>query len=106
MPNEYVKVATLDDLPPRKLKSVKVGNEEVCIINIGGSVVALSNLCTHEGCELAENGEVDGEELECSCHGSRFKLATGEVAGPPARAALKRFDVKIEGRNILVSLPG
>ncbi len=106
MASEYVKVATLDELPPRKLKAVRVGNEEVCIINTGSSVVALSNLCTHEGCELAEDGEVDGEELECTCHGSRFELATGEVVSPPAEAALKRFNVKIEGSDIFVSLPG
>ncbi|MSQ22045.1 MAG: hypothetical protein EXR53_01885 [Dehalococcoidia bacterium] len=106
MAKGYVKVATVDGLSSGKLKCVKVGNEEVCIINTGSSIVALSNICTHAGCELADNGEVDGEELECGCHGSRFKLATGEVTGPPARVNLKRFDVRIQGNDILISVSG
>lgn len=104
MPDHFVKVAVLDDLPKDKPKGVKAGGQDICLINLGATVVALSNKCTHAGCELDENGEVHGEEIECGCHGSRFKLATGEVVARPARTPLKRFEVKIEGRDVLVAV--
>ena len=103
VPGEFVRVATLDQLSSGKLIGAKIGDEEICLINAGNSIVALSAICTHAGCELVEYGEVDGDELECSCHGSRFVLATGTVSNGPARSPLKRFDVKTEGRDVLVS---
>lgn len=105
MPDQFTKVADLDELLTGVLRRVSVGEEEICLINAGGTIVALSNSCTHAGCDLSEEGELDGEEIECGCHGSRFSIATGEVTAPPARAALRRFEVQIQGRDVLVSVP-
>ncbi len=105
MPDQFVKVATVAQIAPNKLKGVKIGDKEVCLINFGGSIIALSNICTHLGCELSEDGEIEDGELTCGCHGSRFKLPGGEVAGAPAKAPLKRFEVKIEGGDVLISVP-
>ena len=104
MLNEYVKVATLADVPPNKLKAVKAGGKEICLINFDGSIIALSNICTHLSCELSENGEIEDGELACGCHGSRFKLPGGEVAASPARNPLQRFNVRIDGQDVLVSV--
>jgi 3-phenylpropionate/trans-cinnamate dioxygenase ferredoxin component len=105
MPEHFTRVADLDELPTGALRLVSVGDEEICLINAGGTIVALSNSCTHAGCDLSEEGELDGEEIECGCHGSRFSIATGEATAPPAREALRRFKVQIEGRDVLVSVP-
>ncbi len=105
MPDQFVKVATLDDLGPNKLKSVKLGDNDICLINFSGSIIALSNICTHLGCELSDNAEIEDGELACGCHGSRFKLPSGEVAAAPAKAPLKRYNVKVEGREVLISVP-
>jgi len=53
---------------------------------------------------MDENGKVEGDEIECTCHGSRFKIETGEVTAQPARVALKRFDVQVKGTDVLVSV--
>ena len=104
MSGEFVKVAVLDDLSPGKLVVVKLQGREVCLVRSGGSVVALSAICTHQGCNLGDDGEVDGNELECACHGSRFELATGRVTSGPARQPLQRYEVKTEGRDVLISV--
>jgi cytochrome b6-f complex iron-sulfur subunit len=46
-----------------------------------GGLFALSAVCTHLGCTVAESGE----EVTCPCHGSRFAADGANLAGPAAR---------------------
>jgi 3-phenylpropionate/trans-cinnamate dioxygenase ferredoxin subunit len=102
MAKEYVPVAKVSELPAGALKLVHLGNEDVCLANSEGTIYGMSDICTHAGCSLAEYGEVDGVEIECTCHGSRFELATGFLTHPPAAEPLKRYDVRIEGDDVLL----
>ena len=104
MNEKFVRLAEMNELAPGRLKVVKARGTPVRLINVSGAVYALSAICTRAGCELEESGEVDGDELECTCHGSRFKVATVEVTSAPAQAPLKRSPVKVEGNEILVAL--
>jgi Rieske Fe-S protein len=56
-------------------------------------VFARSSLCTHQGCNLNDDGmmQADGG-IECGCHGSEFD-STGEVLGGPATKPLPGFAV-------------
>jgi cytochrome b6-f complex iron-sulfur subunit len=56
--------------------------------------VALSMLCTHEGCPL--NPPVRGI-ITCPCHGSQFEL-DGRVHRGPAQLALLRYDATYDNR--------
>lgn len=58
-----------------------------------GTFRAFSSTCTHQGCQV--EGVRDGT-INCPCHGSRFRVADGTVAGGPAKRALP-------GRKISVS---
>lgn len=42
-------------------------------------VNGFATTCTHAGCAVAE---VDGEEIVCPCHGSRFDLSGAVISGP------------------------
>lgn len=42
-----------------------VDGEELLVASVGGRYHALEAVCTHEGCNLAELGQVDGDELSC-----------------------------------------
>lgn len=101
MVEDYVRVSA-DDLRDEELRSVKVNGQDVCLVKAGGRLYALTDTCTHAACSLAESGEVDGDEIECTCHGSRFKLATGAVASPPASQPLKSLDVRVDAGQVLV----
>jgi Rieske Fe-S protein len=60
-----------------------------------------NNICTHEGGPLAD-GTLEGYEVECPWHGSKFEVRTGEVKNPPATEPEPTYKVKIEGTDILL----
>ena len=100
----FVKVAVTADLQSGELMLVEVEDERIVLANVGGQYYALTDACTHTECPLSD-GELEGEVLECPCHGSQFDVRTGEVVAPPANEPLTRYAVKIEGDDILVG-PG
>lgn len=47
--SEFVKVATLDELPAGGQKLVEIGMNRIALFNLGGAVYALEDMCTHDG---------------------------------------------------------
>ena len=101
MSEEFVKVAESKDIGPSSMKAVDVAGEKVCIINVEGNFYAIGNVCTHVGGPLNE-GTLEGFEVECPWHGSKFDVKTGEPTKPPARQAVPSYEVKIQDNKILV----
>ncbi|MCI0440803.1 MAG: non-heme iron oxygenase ferredoxin subunit [Chloroflexi bacterium] len=99
--NEFVKVASTSDLSDGEMMAVDVGDARILIANVGGSYYALDEVCTHAEGPLSE-GFIEGVEVECPWHGSRFDLATGKVTNPPATESLTRYTVRVEGDAIFV----
>ncbi|MET8248809.1 Rieske (2Fe-2S) protein [Streptomyces sp. NPDC005202] len=58
---------------------------------------AFSAICTHRGCTV--NKVADGT-IDCPCHGSRFRIADGSVAGGPAPRPLPAEQIEVEGNSI------
>ena len=83
------------------MKIFQFNGEEVCVVNVDGRYYAINNICTHEGGPLAD-GKLEGYEVECPWHGSKFDVRTGEVTNPPASEPEPTYEVKVEGNNILV----
>lgn len=84
------------------MKAVELDNSQsICIANIDGKYYAIANICTHEGGPLAD-GTLEGYEVECPWHGSKFDVRTGAVTNPPATEPETTFEVKVDGNNILV----
>ena len=99
---DYVKVASTDDISPGDLLLVDLDGERVVLANAEGTIYALSELCTHAECPLSE-GELEGEELVCPCHGARFDIKTGEVLALPAQEPLSTYGVQIDGSDVLIA---
>ena len=83
------------------MKFVQVADEDICLVNINGKFYAISNVCTHEGGPLAD-GTLEGYQVECPWHGSKFDVRTGEVTAPPASVPVPTYEVRVDGNNILV----
>lgn len=62
-----------------------------------GEFKAFTAVCTHQGCLV---GKVEGEEILCPCHGSRFSTADGSVIDGPATAPLEEVALSVEGDQI------
>jgi nitrite reductase/ring-hydroxylating ferredoxin subunit len=57
-------------------------------------VYAVSDVCTHLACSLAD-GRLEGEEVVCPCHSSRFSVIDGHVTAGPATMPLQTYDLRV-----------
>src|SRR5919108_1538227 len=99
----FVKVASRKSILDSQMREVQVDGQKICIANINGEYFAINNTCTHEGGPLAD-GKLEGYEVECPWHQSRFDVRTGEVKAPPASEPQATYQIKIEGDDILIRL--
>ena len=65
------------------------------------TVVALSAICTHAGCDVAY--APSGNDFSCPCHGSLFGV-DGAVKQGPATAPLKSYPVTFDGQTITIQV--
>ena len=96
-----MKVAEGKDIESSTMKVVEVNGEKICLANVEGKYYAIGNVCTHVGGPLAQ-GKLEGYEVECPWHGSRFDIRTGKVVRPPAMRSEPIYEIKVEDDNILV----
>ena len=76
--------------------------QSIIVINTGsGSFVALSSVCTHEGCTVGYDSP--SGNVKCPCHGSVY-ATTGSVITGPAPIALKSYPVSKTGNILTISL--
>ncbi|OGB95041.1 MAG: hypothetical protein A3G35_10605 [candidate division NC10 bacterium RIFCSPLOWO2_12_FULL_66_18] len=99
----FIKVATTSELAPGQAKKVEVQGKAIALFNLGGSYHAIDDTCTHRGGPLSE-GQVQGDVVTCPWHGAKFKVTSGEVLGPPARAGVASYPTRITGSDIEVEV--
>lgn len=98
----FVKMATLDELPPGSAKEVEHEGRIYALFNIDGQISAIDGVCPHQGGPLAE-GQIEGTTVLCPWHGWRFDVRTGKTPlGPRVKQAV--FEVRIEGRDVFVQV--
>ena len=64
-----------------------------------GEITAVLASCTHQGCQP----EPVADRLACPCHGSEFAF-DGRVLQGPAERPLTRYEVTVEGGELVVWL--
>jgi cytochrome b6-f complex iron-sulfur subunit len=64
-----------------------------------GEFVALSPICTHQGCTV----DIQGPRLVCPCHGSTYDRG-GRVLRGPAERALSRFPITVDDGVLLIDV--
>jgi ferredoxin-NADP reductase/nitrite reductase/ring-hydroxylating ferredoxin subunit len=99
--DDFVRVAETKDIQTSQMKEVQIDGQNVCIANVDGKYYAIGNVCTHEGGPLAD-GRLEGYEVECPWHQSKFDVRTGEVTSPPASESEPTYEIKVDGNSILV----
>ena len=117
------KIADIGSLEDGKGHCVKAKDVNLVLVRTNGAVHAIENKCPHLGLPLGR-GKIEGEEIVCPFHGSRFNVRTGEntdwvssVAGMkiPAWSSallsfgkkpqpLRTFPVSVEGQQVFVDL--
>jgi Rieske Fe-S protein len=65
-----------------------------------GVFKAFSAVCTHVGCVC---NQVANGTINCPCHGSEFKIATGAVVTGPAPAPLPAASINVSNGKIFLA---
>jgi 3-phenylpropionate/trans-cinnamate dioxygenase ferredoxin subunit len=99
----FVRACSLAELAPGTAFRVEVDGLDVALVRDGDDVFAIEDECSHAAVALSE-GDVEGCEIECWMHGSRFDLRTGKPLGPPATEPVPVFAVRIAGDDVLIDL--
>lgn len=89
------------DMPTSALRRVVVGGTPVALLKLGGRYYAIAATCSHAGGPLDE-GELQGDVVQCPWHGSRFSMRDGKPLTGPATFAQPRYDVRV--RNGMIEL--
>ncbi|GLX96840.1 Rieske 2Fe-2S domain-containing protein [Herbidospora sp. NEAU-GS84] len=65
-----------------------------------GNFKCFTAVCTHAGCTVAS---ISGGTINCPCHGSKFKISDGSVAGGPAPSPLEEKQITVSGDSIVLA---
>jgi len=98
--SDFVRVASPSEIPEGKMKKVIVGSQQVLVANVMGKYYAIGNVCTHFGGSL-DRGILDGQEVQCPLHGSRFDVTNGQVKRGPPRGPSRPMMSKLKAAAYL-----
>jgi naphthalene 1,2-dioxygenase system ferredoxin subunit len=101
----WVRVASRSKLGEGDMIGVTAEGKEIALYDVGGSVYATDNVCTHAFAVLTD-GWLDGDEIECPLHAGRFNVTTGKGLGPPIPCDIQTYEVRVVDDAIEVALPG
>ena len=101
----WIRVTTVDNVPPREGRAVSIGGRDIAIFNLGDRFFATDNCCPHKGGPLSD-GIVTGSAVVCPLHAWKVNLATGEVERPSAaNRCVRTYAARVDDGIIVVRIP-
>ena len=80
------------------------GNMPVIVIRkSAGNFIALTSVCTHQGCEVNIPDTASGT-ISCPCHGSKYSESNGSVINGPASSPLKQFPTSYDSATNILTI--
>ena len=99
--NKKITVGKITDLPAGRGATVELKDgSEVALFNVGGRFHAIENFCPHKGIPLAD-GNLRGQIIECSRHGWKFDVTTGECF-EKSSCSIEAYEVVVEDEMIKI----
>ena len=99
----FVRACAASEVADGQALRVEVDGLDVAVVRNGDDFYAIEDECSHAAVALSE-GDVEGCEIECWMHGSRFDLRTGKPIGPPATEPVPIFPVQVDGADVLIDI--
>ena len=104
MPTEnFVVIASTEQIAIRKTLCVEVSGREILICHISEGFFAVDNICSHAA-EKLNNGKLKGNRILCPLHGAAFDVRDGSALTRPATLPLRTYPLRIEGGQILIAV--
>ncbi len=92
--HDFVAALPVAELPDNALRRVEVAGVPVVLVKLGTKYAAIAATCSHAGGPLDE-GELQGDVVQCPWHGSRFRMRDGKAITGPATFSQPRYDVRV-----------
>jgi nitrite reductase (NADH) small subunit len=97
---KWIRVTPAENIPLREGRSVRIGDTELAIFNLGDRYLAVDNACPHRGGPLCD-GIVSGDTVVCPLHGWKISLETGGVMKPDVCVKVETYPVSVGDDGIL-----
>lgn len=98
-------IGALDSIGVGEALKAKVDGVPVAVVRTEqNQVKAIHNVCSHEQFDLAPEGWVEENRIECALHGSMFDLTTGEPDALPAVTAIPVYAVRVDHGVVYVDV--
>lgn len=98
-----VTVTRVSETPPGTISVHEVDGVRIALCNVNGSFYAIDDVCTHDGGPL-DQGELQGNLVECPRHGAKFDVTSGAAVVLPAVRPVKTYPVEVDGDDVKVDL--
>ena len=101
---KYARVCRVGELLPGRSRLVYFDEErQVALFNVGGELLAVSNICPHQHAPVLSDGFVENCTVTCPLHGNTYDLHSGDSIAGGGR--LKTYDVRIVDGAVHVEIP-
>lgn len=104
MAAEFVTIFRTSQIPVGAVAAADVRGTRIAVANVDGTYYAFDDACTHEECSLAEEGDLVGTTITCTCHNSEFDVRTGKVLAPPAVLPVRVYRTRIDGDAVQIEV--
>ncbi|RVU22096.1 Rieske (2Fe-2S) protein [Streptomyces antnestii] len=96
-PTAPVDLGKADEVP---VGGAKLYQDENVVVSrpSADKYTAFSTICTHRQCPITM---LEGTELTCPCHGSKFDATTGKVLHDPATVPLAKLSVEVKNGKLV-----
>lgn len=98
---DWTDVIASADLAEGSPRNVEADGTPVMVVRSAGRVYAIGDRCSHRGCLLSD-GEMEGNVIMCTCHGSRFDVRDGTLLRGPAIVGQPAFETRENNGRIEV----
>ena len=100
----WTRITKTQNIPLREGRSVRIGDHEIAIFNLGDRFAAIDNDCPHRGGPMCD-GIVSGSTVVCPLHGWKISLETGAVLRPEVCVRVETYPVCVVDGTVAVQLP-
>ena len=98
----WIKAATRSEVPEGEGIAIQIGDERIALFQHTGRFFAVTDVCPHAGGQLS-GGWIYKGRITCPWHGWQFELEPAEDAQDDG---LYRYQVRVEGDDVFIELPG
>ena len=102
---ELVKIGIKTDFELGTINPVDLLDDRILVVNVNGEIFAISDNCPHADLPMLEEGIlIEGCEVECPWHGSRFDVSNGVCVQGPSTEDIRFYPVSFDGDEVYLDI--